>query len=162
MKFRVCGCLFDYYVYTISAKTTFSLLRNTYKEKDVRYTFTLCSFDCFIHVSYTCVFTMIKVRRFNEDLLNEKLRPNCHSYLSDQTISRVQNTARACFQNLKVYLAADGYDANYAMCVCCFECFKQFVCNFLYDDFCTLDFQRNVDKTFYSAVSSGIFLIKIL
>ena len=83
MKFRVCGCLFGYYVYTISAKTTFSLLRNTYKEKDVRYTFTLCSFDCFIHVSYTCVFTMTKVRRFNEDLLNEILRPNCHSYLSD-------------------------------------------------------------------------------
>ena len=67
MKSRVCGCLFDYYAYTISTKTNFLLSRDTYREKDVPYTFTLCTIDCFIQVCYTCVFRMIKVRRFDED-----------------------------------------------------------------------------------------------
>ena len=58
-------------------------------EKDVGYTFTLCTIDCFIEVCYTCVFAMIKVRRFTEDLLKETLRPNCHSYLSESSISRM-------------------------------------------------------------------------
>ena len=73
MKFRVCCCLFDYYVYKISTKRTFSLCRNVYKEKDFGYTFTLCTIDCLIHVCYTCVFTLIKVKRSNKDLLNETL-----------------------------------------------------------------------------------------
>ena len=83
MKFRVCSRLFDYYVYTVSTKTTFLLSLDTYREKDIGCTFTLYAIDCFIHVCYTCVLTMIKLRRFNEDLLNETLRLNCHSYLSD-------------------------------------------------------------------------------
>ena len=35
---------------------------------------------------------------------------------------------------------------------CCFECFKQFVCNFLYDDFYALDFYRNVHKSLFSSL----------
>ena len=33
MKFCVCGCLFDYYVYAVSSESTFSLSRDIYKKK---------------------------------------------------------------------------------------------------------------------------------
>ena len=92
MKFRVCCCLFDYYVYTISTKSIFSFSHGIYKEKDIGYTFTFCAVDCFIHVCYTCIFTSIKTKRINKDLLNETLRPHCHGWLSDSHISRVQKT----------------------------------------------------------------------
>ena len=82
---------------------------------------------------------MIKTKRFNENILKETLQPSCHSRLSDSYLSRMNNTARTGFQNTKHYLTNDDFDANYAMPVCCFECFKQFVCNFLYKDFYTLD-----------------------
>ena len=78
MKFRVCGCLFDYYSYIVSTKSTFSLVHDAYKEKDVGYTFTFCTVDCFFHVCYTCIFKSMKIKRFNEDLLNETLLPTCH------------------------------------------------------------------------------------
>ena len=64
----------------------------------------------------------------------------CHTWLCDWHIPRMQGTAKTCFQDLKVYLERNYYNANYAMCVYCFEYFKQFVSNFLYDDFYTLDF----------------------
>ena len=57
-------------------------------------------------------------------------------------ISRINNTARTCFLNLKHYLINDDFDANYTMSVFCFECFPHFLCNFLYDDFYTLDLYR--------------------
>ena len=138
MKFCICGCLFDYYAYITSTKSTFLLACDLYK--DIRYTFTLCTIDCFIHICYTCVFTMIKVKRFNEDLLNETLRSNCKIWQTDSHISRVQGTARTCFQNLKFSFMVNDFNANYEMSVCCFDGLKQFICNFLYDDFYTLDF----------------------
>ena len=137
---RVCCCLFDYYIYKISTKSTFLLYRDVYKEKDIGYAFIKCTIDCFIYVCYTCVFTLIKIKRFNNDLLNETLRQACHTCLCDSHILRMQGTTKTCFQNLKVYLEKNECNANYATCVCCFECLKQFIYNFLYDDFCTLDF----------------------
>ena len=47
MNFCVCCCLFVYCVYKISTKSTFSFNRDVYKERDVRYTFTFCTVDCF-------------------------------------------------------------------------------------------------------------------
>ena len=88
MKFRVCCCLFDDYVYKIATKTTFSFSQDVYRSKDIGYSFTLCTIDCFIHVCYTCVFTAIRIKRFNEDILNKTLRPNCQSWLPDSSIAR--------------------------------------------------------------------------
>ena len=104
-------------------------MHDAYKEKDVGYTFTFCTAHYFIHVCYTCVFTSIKIKKFNEDLLIEILHPNYYAWWTDSHISRVQKTAKTCFQNLKVYLEANdfaiyvNYDANNAMSICCFECF---------------------------------------
>ena len=137
-------------------KSTFSFSRDVYKQKDVEYTFTFCTVNCFTHVCYTCLFTSIKIKRFKEDLLNETLRPNCHDWLSDSYISRVQKTAKTCFHNLKVYLEVNDYNANFAMSVCCFECFKQLICSFLYDDFFTLDCWRMFIRI------CSLVLIKIL
>ena len=36
------------------------------KKKNVGYTFTLCTIDCFIYACHACVFTLIKVKRFDE------------------------------------------------------------------------------------------------
>ena len=38
------------------------------------------------------------------------------------------------------------------MSVCCFECFKQFVCNFLYDDSYTLECWKNVHNDLLSSL----------
>ena len=122
MKFCICCCLFDCYVYKISTKRTFSLCRDVYKEKYVGYTFTLCTIDCFIHVYYTCAFTLIKIKILNDDRLNKTLRQACHTWLCDSHISRMQGTTKACYQNMKVCLERNDYNANYAMSVCCFEC----------------------------------------
>ena len=103
MKFSVCCCLFVYDIYKLSRKTTFSFSRNVYRSKDVGYTFTLCTIDYFIHVCYSCVYNMIKIKRFNENNLSETLWPSCHSRLSDSYLSRMNNTAKTCFQNLKPY-----------------------------------------------------------
>lgn len=110
-------------------------MHNSYKEKDVGYIFTFCTVDCFIHVCYTYVFRSIEIKKFNEDLLIETLRPNFYSWLTDLHISRVQKTVKICFQNLKVYLEANDfaiyvyYNTNNAMCIWCFEYFQQFVCD---------------------------------
>ena len=114
-------------------------MHDTYIKKDVGYAFTFCTVDRFIHVCYTCIFTLMKIKRFNEDLLHKTLYLTCHNWQTDSYISRMQKKAKTCFQNLKVYLDVNDYNANYAMSVCCFENYKQFTCNFLYDDFCTLD-----------------------
>ena len=147
MKFCLCSCLFDYYVFKVSTKTTFSLLDDAYRGKGVRYTFTLGTIDCFIHVCYSCLFTLMKIRRFNKKLLNEALRSDCQSWQSDSYIERVNGATKTCFENLKFYLNANDYNANYAFCGFCFNCLRQFACNFLYEDF----------HTFF-----GILLIKIL
>ena len=88
--------------------------------------------------------------------MNETLHPNCHSH-----ISRVQKTAKTCFQNLKVHLEVNDYNANCAMSVSCFECFKQFICNFLHDDCYTL-IVREMFIRISAVVCLGIFLIKTL
>ena len=69
---------------------------DAYKEKDVGYTFTFCTIDCFILVCYTCIFTSVKIKRFNEDLLKETSHPTCHSWQTDSHISRMQKTAETC------------------------------------------------------------------
>ena len=79
---------------------------------------------------------MIKIKRFNEDILNETLQPRFCSWVFDSYISRLHKTATTCFQNMKVYLENDhNFDVNNVVSICCFECFKQFVCNFLHEDF---------------------------
>ena len=100
MKFFIVGCLFDYYVYTISTKRTFSLVHDAYKETDDGYTCTFCIVECFI-VSYTCVFTSIETKRCNKGFLIETLGPNCYAWLTDWHISRAQKPAKSCFQTLK-------------------------------------------------------------
>ena len=42
MKFCVCCSPFDYYVYELSTRTTFSFSCDVYKSKDIGYSFTLC------------------------------------------------------------------------------------------------------------------------
>lgn len=79
---------------------------------DTVYTLSFCAVDSFMHVYYTCVFTSLKIRRFNVDILNETLRSSCHSWLTDSYISRVQNSAKTCYQNLIVYFKVDDCNAN--------------------------------------------------
>ena len=61
---------------------------------------------------------MIGIKKFNEDILNETLRRNCYSWLSDSQIARFNKTATTCFQNLKVYLMKNdqNFNANQVMC----------------------------------------------
>ena len=47
------------------------------------------------------------------------------------------------------------------MSICGFECLKQFVCSFLYDDFYTLDCYK-IFLRIFSVLCLGIFLIKFL
>ena len=70
---------------------------------------------------------MIRIKRFNKDILNKTLRRNCHNWLADSHIARyINKTATTCFQNLKVYLVKNdhNFNADHIMCVCRFECFK--------------------------------------
>ena len=88
------------------------------------------------------MFTMIGIKRFNENILNETLQQDCCNWLSDSHIERyINKKATTCFQNLKVYLVENdhNFNVNHVMYVCCFECFKQLVVNFLYKHFFTLD-----------------------
>ena len=73
MKFCIPCCLFDYYIYKLATGTTVSFSRDIYKSKGIGYSFKLCTVDCFIHVCYTYVFTMIRIKRFNKDVLNKIL-----------------------------------------------------------------------------------------
>ena len=127
-----------FFIYKLSIKTTFTLTCDIYRSKDIGFTFTLCAINYFVHVCYSRVYNTIKIERFNKNILNETLRPSCQVWLSYSFyISRINNIARTCLQNLKHYVTNDDFDVNYTMSVCCFECFKHFLCNLLYNNFYT-------------------------
>lgn len=74
MQFRVCCCLFDYYVYKLSTKTTFSFTCDVCRSKDVGYPSTWYTINYFIHIYYSCRYNTIKIRRFWTKLCDHLVR----------------------------------------------------------------------------------------
>ena len=139
-KFRVCCCIFDSYFYKLSTGSCPSFYQDIYKSKDIDYIFILCTIDYYIHVCYKCVYNTILIRRFDEIILNQTLRRTCYIYISYSSfLEKTRNTAKKIFQNIKYFLTKDDtlIDRNCVMSHCCFECFKDLVCNFLYGEFYT-------------------------
>ena len=52
---------------------TFLFQRDVYKSYDIGYSFKLCAIDCFIHVCYSCAFTKLRIKRF-EELCGENVK----------------------------------------------------------------------------------------
>ena len=51
------------------------------RKKNIAHNFTLCLINFFIHVCYKCVYNMIMIIRFDENILNQTLNRTCHIFL---------------------------------------------------------------------------------
>ena len=81
-------------------------------------------------------FSLLKVKKFNVEHVNDRLKRICLIYMSDSTISRFHGHANACFEMLQIYLRATECNPDKAMTVCCSECCKLLRCYILLDLYC--------------------------
>lgn len=115
------------------------------------YISTLCTVDSFIHAFYGCFYHAILIRRFDQAIRSGYCKSNFKSNLPRLDIFfclswKKHGTVTNSFQNLKCFLLKedDSIDRNHAMSYCCFECFKNCVSNFLYDEFILLTFKKKI------------------
>ena len=104
-------------------------------------------------------FFTTKVKKFDADDVNNKLREVCKFYLDDLTISRLNGHAKTCFEMLQTYYRPPTCKPDKAMFVCCFRCLKFFVCYILIFDLYVLAFKKGMFKI-YLTVLIGVFLVK--
>ena len=86
-----------------------------------------------VEACHTCLFSLLKIKKFNMDRINDILKKFCRIYLGDSTISSVKGHAKTCFEMLQAYHYCDSADK--AISVCCISCLKFLVCHELIFDF---------------------------
>lgn len=149
MEFHVCCCLFDYYLYKVSARSYFTYSQDVYKKKTWD-TFPLCAQLILLFMLFMGVFIMQfwlggPLRLFDQAIVNQTLNRTCHVWISFFAYhEKKHGTVTNSFQNLKCFLLKedDSIDRNHAMSYFCFECFQNCVGNFLYDEFILLKFKK--------------------
>ena len=136
MKFYVCGCLFDNYVYLLYKKEGGFLTVVGDKLKNGKWCTFIYHHRDLICVCYSCLILLLKVRKYNVDSLGEV----CDRYTSDAYISRVvvePLSARRCFESVLPYLRMEEYssDVESLINMICLRCLKHLVvCYNLFSD----------------------------
>ena len=77
MKFYTCGYRFDYYgclLYGRESQRFFFLMVNRYRKHNVGHTFRLCNQYVFVPICYTCLFSLLKVKKLDADNVDNNLR----------------------------------------------------------------------------------------
>ena len=131
------------------------------QKHNVGHTFTFFNQDSFVQICYTCLFSLLKVKKLDADDVNNKLREVCKFYLDDSTISRLNGHAKTCFEMLQTYCRPAKCKPDKAMFVCCFRCLKFFVYYILIFDLYVLAFKKGMFKI-YLTVLIGVFLVKFI
>ena len=142
VRFRVCCCLYDYYVYIHSTKTVFTIYSNSYRQRDHGFTFTFCDDEQFVQVFYKCIYNSLLTRKFDQVRLNQLLNQTCQTYYAYSSyLERINGAAKNYFGVIKDHLIRDNAttDRNFVMTGCYFACFKNLIFHFLSDEFYYVD-----------------------
>ena len=139
---------FFYYAYLlyVCESQCFSVMVNRYQKHDVGHTFTFCDQDFFVQICYTCLFSLLKVKKLDAGDVNNKLSEVFKFYLGDWIISRLKGHAKTCFEMLQTYLRfrATKCEPDKVMSVCYFRCLKFLVCYILSFDLYVLAFKKDI------------------
>ena len=78
IKFHVCCCFFDYYVFMTSAKKNFTLYAGLHTDHNGLTSITLCNDIEVAKVCLNCVYNALLIRKFDESCINDP--PRCQTY----------------------------------------------------------------------------------
>ena len=147
MEFRVCCCLYDHYFYGLSTKSFFTIYSDTYRQKDHGFTSTFCMDGEFAQARYKCIYNAILIKKFDEVKINQLLNQTCQIYFARSSyFERINGTAKSCFKITRHFLQKSDItiNINFVVTNCCFTCFKNFIFNFLSDEFYYVSNRLNV------------------
>ena len=142
VRFRVCCCLYDYYFHKLLAKGFLTICSSSYRQKDHGFIFTLCDNDELVQACYKCIYNAFLVTKFDEIKINQVLNQFCQIYYANSShLEKINGTAKNYFEIIKHYLIRDyaTIDRNFVIINCCFACFRNFIFNFLSDEFYYVD-----------------------
>ena len=83
IKFHVCRCFFDYYVFMTSTKKNFTLYAGLHTDHNGLTSITLCNDIEVAKVCLNCVYNALLIRKFDESCINDPPRcQSCYVYSS--------------------------------------------------------------------------------
>lgn len=145
MKFYVCGCFFDKYVYLLCKKENGFLTAVDDKLRNGKWCTFIHPHGNFICVCYSYLILLCKIRKHNVDDVIDYLRKICNYYLGNSYISRaVHQSPKFCFESSRPYLKMEEYSStsyvDQPIDMMCFRCLKHLVvCQNLFSDLCVLE-----------------------
>ena len=117
---------------------------NRYQKHDVAHTFAFSERDFFCRSLFTCLFSLLRVKTFDADDVNNKVEQVCKFYVGNSTISRLNKHAKTCFNMLQTYHSVAECKPDKIISACGFRCLKFLVCYILIFDLCVLAFKKYV------------------
>lgn len=107
-------------------------------KKTTVFTSTFCMDGEFAQARYKCIYNAILIKKFDEVKINQLLNQTCQIYFARSSyLERINGTAKSCFKITRHFLQKSDItiNINFVVTNCCFTCFKNFIFNFLSDEF---------------------------